>query len=281
MYFLTSELDHILQDWGEPSAKQIHRILAEIRTGIAEHPTSYRNFGGYWQQIKPLLYARKRPTPEQVVPALPAALAYRDLHALGTNLTTHEETLYHLWERGDGRAELISVYDPAMEGAREGQLDLFINLEEQEQAAQAFLTAPQDFLPRTWKQHGDQAQMDGDFHRAVRCYKRSALLSQDAIYRGEMWLAMGLALEAAEHHRKALLCFENAYEKAQEGWILGHIAHSWQSLGRIDQARYYYQEALQHMPGNPEYQAALTQLDKEAVGAPREQELQLDRARSA
>ena len=260
MYFQPSELDSIVQDWGEPSTRQIKTLLTNIRAEISENTTSYRNFGGYWAELKPLVYARKTPSLEQAVPILPAALAYRSIHAIGRHLTSHEESLYHLWEQDE--AELISVYDSALEGSREGQLDLFIDMEQQEQEAQAFLTSPQDFLPRTWKEQGDAALMDGEYHRAVRCYKRSALLSQDYIYRGEMWLAMGLAMESAEHHRKALLCFENAYEKAQEGWILGHIAQSWQSLGRLDQARYYYQEALQHMPGNPEYLSALKQLAK-------------------
>ncbi|MFW5801383.1 MAG: hypothetical protein ACOCVC_05090 [Spirochaeta sp.] len=264
MYFQSTELDTIQQAWGTPSSKDIKSILAGIRTDIEEHSARYRCFGGYWRELKPLLYARKTPTLEQVLPVLPAALAYREIQDIGTEILTHEESLYHLWEQADGTAELISVYDGSLERAREGQLDLFIEIEEQEQAAKAFLTSPQDFLPRKWKELGDQALMDTEYHHAVRYYKRAALLADNHIYRGEMWLAMGLALEAAEHHRKALLCFENAYEKAQEGWILGHIAQSCHALGRLSEAQRYYKEALQHMPGNPEYQAALAQLDPPA-----------------
>ena len=275
MYFLPTELDTILKDWGEPAAAEIHRILAGIRANITDQPSCYRNFGGYWQLLKPLLYSPKKPEPAEVLPVLPAALAYRRLQRIDADLTAHEETLYHLWEQPDGRAELISVYDPAMEGSSEGQLDLFEELDGQEQAARAFLDAPQDFLPRTWRQRGDEAQQEGACHQAVRCYKRSALLSQDMVYRGEMWLAMGLALEMIEHHRKALLCFENAYEKAQEGWILGHIAHSWRMLDRPDQARSYYRAALATMPGNPEYLAALEQLEREFPRRSRPVELQL------
>lgn len=261
MYYQSTELNSIVLEWGQQSTKEIKSILKGIREEIRENCTAYRNFGGYWKLIKPLVYSRSATNFDTCVPVLPAALRYRSEQDIGPNALLHQESLQHIWENPNGEAELISVYDAALEGSRAGQLDLFVDLQEQEQASQAFLTAPQEFLPRTWKERGDEMLMTGDCHRAVRCYKRSALLSQDPVYRGEMWLAMGLAYESAEHHRKALLCFSNAYEKAQEGWILGHIAHSCRELGKLSEAKKFYQDALKQMPGNPEYIAALEELD--------------------
>ncbi len=66
-----------------------------------------------------------------------------------------------------------------------------------------------------------------------------------------------IAVKKNEYLRKALFCYQNAFQRDQEGWIQGLMADAWLEDNEPQEALQCYQAALRSMPGNPEYQAGL------------------------
>lgn len=264
MYYLECELDQMLPESGSFPLSRLKRGFAAVAEQIEADPLRYRSFGGYWAELRPLVKSPqtiRNADPISTSRLLAAAEEYYRLQHLDVGPADDEDSSAHIWESEPGRPELFISFDTDQEAPNFGQLDLFEQVDRQRVASESFLRSPGDFIARVWKDRGDDEFARGNWHQAARYYKRGALLPGDEVLKSACWLAMGLAFESAGHFWKAIFCFQTSYQRDSEAWLLGNIASCHRSLGRIHDALKYYRLALESMPGNPEFLAAISAIE--------------------
>ena len=285
MYFSEREQQSVPAIGKEAFEDRLRGIAKELRA----RPERYRAFGPYWWLIKGSLrrrYRRRdwfagpaedrqimeeflpgpkgsgperpeqessesrdaRPRPEENLRLLSLAVAYYDTEAADGEPLSE----LHILEGRRG-AFLYRIQDP--DASR--QLDLFDEVVNEEQRREKFLKRAATFLPGPWLQAGDRSAAAGESHRAVACYKRALAVAHDTESRLQGWLRIGTTLQEAGHPEKAIVAFEQAYRRGQEGWILGLIGQASLAAGRYGEAVRQFSAALESMPGNPEYRAGL------------------------
>lgn len=249
---------------------EIEGALGRIAEELREDRDRYHAFGPYWWTVKDALRTRVRRRDWFTGPARDPDILDRPAQAASSEEYSQRElaeALYyfsqesadgdplpeiHLLELG-GTARIYRLQDP--DASR--QLDLFEEEVNQERRREEFLKRTANFLPGPWLQKGDTIGADGVIHRAVACYKRALVVAHDEESRLQSWLRIGTTLHEAGHPNKAILAFEQAYRRGQEGWILGLIGQACLSAERYGEAAEQFRGALASMPGNPEYQAGL------------------------
>jgi tetratricopeptide (TPR) repeat protein len=269
----TEELEHSL-----PEAAKTHPAgwtkeqLRQCAAELLDEPARYKLYGSYWWGLKHLLRqaqigprsawfhgpcsdegVRRLSDHGSTVLNLHAALTRARLWDDGLVWLERPEASLCICEWPDGQVELYRLSDTDTGH----QLDLFEMAERQERRLQQYLDSVAEFLPRTWRNHGEEALEDHNPDRAVVCYQRMAHLATSRNDRSEAWLLLGMTFDQKKHWNKAVFCYRNLFEKENEHWILGNIAASCFNAGQIREAISWYEQALKHMPGNPEFLAGL------------------------
>ena len=273
MYFFTDEVESSLTE-------EIHkRPMAWLKTSLQtigsilqDNPSHYKMFGVYWWGVKYLLkhhniggkrawykgsysdeIARLNADHGEDILNIQAAQNYASIVRPDNNWLDREESTPHFCEWEDGSVELYQLSD-----CDTGyQLDLFGNLELQAAKLERYLQSVTDFLPRTWRAKGDRAMQNGNIDLAIACYRRMVLLTGEGMDRTEAWLLLGMTFDQKKHFNKAIFCYMNLYEREKQHWLLGNIAASYSLAGKYRQAVDFYEQALRHMPDNPEFLAGL------------------------
>ena len=252
----------------------IKSSLKTCAAGLLAEPARYKLYGSYWWGLKQLLRqhdlgahdrhhvggeacsdepVRKLSDHGSDVLNLHAALVREKLWNDGPAWLERPEAGLCICEWPDGQVELYRLSDTDTGH----QLDLFEEASHQEKRLNHYLETVSDYLPRTWRSHGDRALADHNPDRAVVCYQRMAHLAVSRSDRSEAWLLLGMTFDQKAHWHKAIFCYRNLYEKENEHWILGNIAASFFNAGQINEAILHYEQALKQMPGNPEFEAGL------------------------
>jgi tetratricopeptide (TPR) repeat protein len=269
----TDELEHTLpEEARRHPATWAKENLRQIAADLLAEPGRYKLFGAYWWGVKHLLrhsgvgprgawfrgpYADEavRGLADHGQPALNLHAALRRVRAWddGPEWLDRPEADLGICEWSDGQVEMYRLSDTDCGH----QLDLFDAADRQEHRRRHYLQTVTEYLPRTWRSHGDRALEDGNPGRAAVCYQRMIHLATSRTDRSEAWLLLGMTYDQMGHFPKAVFCYQNLYEKENEHWILGNIANSHYQAGRIRDAIACYEQALKLMPGNPEFAAGL------------------------
>lgn len=275
MYFSEREQQGVPEiDTGE-----LEQRLQDLAQRLRELPEWYRAFGPGWWIVKAALRRRfhKRdwftgPAEDREILATlfpdrigeetegnpPASQEHPELlrRAFGYYDTESADgepiSELHIVEGADG-AFLYRIQDP--DASR--QLDLFEEVANEERRREEFLRRTATFLPGPWLQAGDRAAAAGDGALAVARYKRALAVAHDEESRLQSWLRIGTTHHEAGQQEKAIVAFEQAYRRTEEGWILGLIGQAALAAGRYGEAAQQFSAALESMPGNPEYRAGL------------------------
>lgn len=275
MYFYSTEVESTLpEECRTRRAAWIKARLKSIGAELAADRSAYKRYGSYWWGVKALLKrhavggkrawfhgpsadeeTRRRSDHGDDALNLQAALNYAELCAPDGQWLQRDEAALHICEWSDGGVELYRLAD----GDTGRQLDLFAQAERQAERLSQYLGSVADFLPRTWRSKGDRALQNGNLDLAVACYRRMMLLAGDGLDRTEAWLLLGMTFDQKRHFNKAIFCYLNLYEREKQHWLLGNIAASYSQAGKFGAAVDYYEQALRHMPGNPEFEAGLRQ----------------------
>lgn len=246
--------------------------LKNLADDLLGEPARYKLFGAYWWEVKHLLrqtrtgprtaWFRGPCTDEAVRLLSDHGSPQLNLHAAlrrsrdwddGPEWLDRPEADLGICEWLNGQVEMYRLSDTDCGH----QLDLFEAADHQEQKRWHYLDSVTEFLPRTWRNHGDRALEDGEYGRAAVCYQRMIHLSTSRTDRSEAWLLLGMTYDQMGHFPKAIFCYQNLYERENEHWILGNIANSCFQAGRVREAFDCFDQALKLMPGNPEFEAGL------------------------
>ena len=250
----------------------IKESLKQLGAELRQCPGRYKLYGCWWWGLKHLLKTMAvgprsawylGPCQDETVRTridlgdislnLQAALERARLWDDGPEWLDRREATRSICEWPDGQVELYQLSDTDAGH----QLDLFETITLQEQRLRHYLNSITDFLPRTWRNLGDQAMISQQPARAAVCYQRMLHLSTSQTERSDAWLLLGLCYDQMGHFPKAIFCYKNLFEKDKEDWLLGNIASSCYQAGRIREAIEYWEQALYVMPGNPEFAAGL------------------------
>lgn len=243
--------------------------LEQITRELGERPELYNTFGHWWWLVKRELQKRSRrwhwftrgycdraileavvPThaPEARRQQMEKALAYQEAEAADGE--PYPEI--HILDIASG-ARVYRVQDP--DAGR--QLDLFEEVENRQRRREAFLERTDRYLPTPWLQRGDDQLAEGNSDRAVACYKRALAVAHEPESLLNGWLKIGTVYQERGEQRKAIVAYEQAYQRGKEAWILGMIGQALLEAGRPGEAAQRFRGALESMPGNPEYRAGL------------------------
>jgi predicted negative regulator of RcsB-dependent stress response len=295
LYFLPHDINSLLDRvTPEERDRQLDDSIHDLAPRIAVKKNEYRHFGPYWWWVKPLIRrspgARRswfrggytdRAFMEELDPhvldhpgfstsvtgpsslttgttAAPPAQRDRWLAWLGLqyyNAETVDDTPagFHVVQTAHKRVIAYSVYDA---DASE-QLHLFGDAGEADGALSDFLSDPARYTGSTWFHRAEEHAAAGRTHHAAAALRRAIQRAVDGSDRTRAWLRLGQIYQENDHVRKALFCYQNAFQRDQEGWIQGLMADAWLQDNEPQEALQCYQAALHSMPGNPEYQAGL------------------------
>lgn len=271
VFFYESDIQQsIIEDFSLNSAAGRQEIYRELAAELERYPEDYRLFGPYWWYIKDQFRRRElrrkawfhRSVPERSIlieaeewreeQMLAASLQYMRLMQEDPQPLLPGELQEHLWE-GQEACRMLGVEDPGLHR----QPDLFEELEAQEHEKREFLEKPEHFIPRIWKEEGNNQMTRGEYFRAYRSFLRYLQLAEGESTKADAWLMIGLSFQYSGHSRKAVFAFNNAFERDSQDWILAHCAQAYEGCGEYAKARELYQRLCSHMPGNPEYSQKL------------------------
>lgn len=239
--------------------------LRELAPRLAADRVEYRHFGPYWWWIKPILRGMRQakgqwfrgswidhatigssqlPYPDIRVAA--EGICYYDFETVGDQPAT-----FHIVE-----LEEPAIYRGHDPDAGE-QLDLFGTTTGSNRRLATLLADPTQFAASNWWRVADQFSDERQWVRAAAALRRAIEMAHSSDDRLNAWVRLGQLFQDHEHFPKALLCYQHAYSKGRETWVLGLMAELQLQANRPAEAASLYGQALKAMPGNPEYQAGL------------------------
>ncbi|MFW5643874.1 MAG: tetratricopeptide repeat protein [Alkalispirochaeta sp.] len=276
MYYRTDEITRLLQN-STPRERQeeVADALHDLAPRIAAKRNEYRHFGPFWWWIKPLLPtipgARRswyrggyrdrdflsdtdvqllhHPAAEEIRAALP----WLGIRYYYTEIVDDTPAGFHIVERTPRDVFAYVVYDA---DAGE-QLDLFDDPADARRGDDTFLADPTRYTGSAWLPRAEEYIARGEPFRGAAALRRAINRAVDNGDRIRAWIRLGQLFQELDHVRKALFCYQNAYERDREAWIQGMMGDAWLQAGEPSEALQCYHVALAAMPGNPEYLAGI------------------------
>lgn len=294
MFYLPREIDRLLIDTSEEQRdREIDEHIHDLAPRVAVKRNEYRHFGPFWWWVKPFMRRspasrrtwlrggyRDRSFIETAEPfgsgteAFPSGTAptagTEDLEEqdrwlcwLGVRYYADEvvddtPAGFHIVESPRGNTFVYTVYDA---DASE-QLTLFGEENAKHTDLDAFLADPMRYTGGNWIHRAEEYARHGQTFRAAAALRRAinrAVLDDD---RTAAWIRLGQLFQDSGHTHKAILCYQNAYHREQEGWIHGLMGAAWLDAGEAHHAVRCYRAALEAMPDNPEYQAGMAAAER-------------------